>query len=349
MKEKNILQKYNLNKSKIITGLLIIILGVSALYIKQNPEGSVYRFLSNTYSHILIFGSSMFLKLFSGNYTFDYAQNTIISAAKIIKVNTFFYSLNQIALCFLIVFISPSPYRKKILYFVAAIFIYTLYNTFRLSIHIIYPDTVYTKNILFNFLLIPQWLILIALTYYYWQKFPDLINYIFKKYKIKHAEYRNFVIKLSIVTVFYYLMIIIVYNTRLGRYLVEGILGASNYFINLLAYDTVLIGRIIRSQEAALYMDDSCVGINLMYLFVAFIFLLPGSFKHKLWFIPAGLFAIIAYNILRIVLIYVSIANNDGKYVLPIEIHDVFTYPVLAFTFYMWTLWINKFVIEKKR
>ncbi len=296
-----------------------------------------------------MFGAEIFLKFTNAGLTFDYQNQIIQAGEKIIKINAFFYSLNQIALLFIIVLITRSSYKSKILYMLSAVFIYTFYNILRITVHSLYPETLYTKNWLFNLLLIPQWIIFIFFINYYWQKHPSLKNLITEKYKIQDCAYKSFINKLYYVVVIYYLMMMIIYNNIFiinGELLVNAILKSSNYFINLLGDDAILTGRTLRSSRAALYMDDSCVGINLMFLFAAFIFLMPGKNIHKLWFIPAGLLAIIAYNITRIVLIYESIANNSGKYVLPVEIHDIFTYPVLIFTFFMWTIWINKFAIK---
>ncbi len=344
--------KYKLSSGKILIGLLIILLVFVAVYIKQNPSSPIYLFLKNTYSAILMLGAEILLKLTNINFLFDYQLYIIQNAEKIIKINAFFYSLNQIALLLLIVLITPSPYKSKIFYFSAVVLIYILYNIVRITIHSLYPETLYTKNWLFNLLLIPQWIILIAFIDFYWQKYPAVKNLMIKKYKIQDSAYKSFIRKLYYVVVIYYLMMIVIYNNIFiinGELLVHAILKSSNYFINLFGHDTILMGRTLRSSQAALYMDDSCVGINLMFLFAAFIFLMPGKNIHKLWFIPAGLIAIIAYNITRIVLIYESIANNSGKYVLPVEIHDIFTYPVLIFTFFMWTIWINKFAIKSNK
>jgi hypothetical protein len=39
---------------------------------------------------------------------------------------------------------------------------------------------------------------------------------------------------------------------------------------------------------------------------------------------------------------------DKGRYTLPIEIHDLFTFPVYVFIFFLWTIWINKFYLKNK-
>jgi exosortase/archaeosortase family protein len=343
---KNFLTKYNLNTKKIVIIAIIVLLFLLAIFARKNPEIGIYRFFTNIYSGILMAISQIILKLSKADIVFYYTKNLIVSEGKNINVNAFFYSLNQLAILFVTVLITKSNYKDKFLFFLSGLFIYLIYNALRISFHVIYPDTLYVKNEWFNLLLIPQWLILIWIIYFFWQKNPEIKNLIFNKYKIQDKSYKSFIIKLSVITVIYYLTIIVFYSQSFiisGRLLVDTLLNTSRYFINLLGYDAVLMGRTLRSQQAALYMDDSCVGINLMFLFAAFIVLMPGKLSNKLWYIPLGIILILIYNISRIVLIFLSIANNEGHYVLPIDVHDVYTYPVLIFTFYMWMIWINKF------
>ena len=205
---------------------------------------------------------------------------------------------------------------------------------------------------MFNILLIPRWIILSTLIYCYWNKFPTIKDFILRKIKISENFYNKFFIKLMLVIVFYHLTIIFVFNNIFflnGELLVNSILSTSNYFINFVGYESWLAGKTLWGYDVALYMDDSCIGINLMFLFAAFIAMLPGSFWHKLWFIPSGLLIIVIFNITRIVFIFISISNNKGEYNLPLEIHDIFTFPVLGFTLLLWIIWINKFIPVRRK
>ncbi len=326
--------------------MIIVFLFLMAVIFKMHPDNPLYRLFTKSYSGILMMLSQIMLKLNSAGVIFDYTKNTIISNGKTISINEFFYSLNQLAILFIVVLITKSTYQDKLIFFFTGFIVYSIYNSLRIVIHTLYPGTLYIKNELFNLLLIPQWIILLWLIALYWQKNPQIINFLSKKYKIRKGQFKSFAVKLSFAIVAYYLMLIVFYSEDFmlnGQLLVHALLNASRYFINLLGYDTLLIGRILRNEQAALYMDDSCVGINLIFLFAVFVILMPGALKHKLWFIPAGIIFIMIYNIARIVLIFLSLVRNEGEYLLPIEIHDIFTYPVLLFTFFMWMIWINKF------
>ena len=346
MSKKNIFSKYNPSAGKISIILIIAFLFLMALIIKKHPDNSFYQFFTKSYSGFLMMLSQLMLKLNTDDIVFDYTQSIIISSGRTIKINEFFYSLNQLAILFMVVLITKSSYKDKLIFFFTGFIVYGIYNSLRIVIHALYPDTLYVKNELFNLLLIPQWIILLWLIAFYWKKNPQIINFLSEKYKIKQGQFKSFAVKLSFAIAAYYLMLIVFYSEDFivnGQLLAYALLSAGRYFINLLGYDTLLIGRTLRSEQAALYMDDSCVGINLIFLFAVFILLMPGSLKHKIWFIPAGIIFIIIYNITRIVLIFLSLVHNEGEYLLPVEIHDIYTYPVLLFTFFMWVIWINKF------
>ena len=351
MQIKELLKKYKITTEILVIFFIILALLGLRLIIQKYPELGFYQKISNVYSDILIFNTKLLFSFIENDFIFDFANNTIISEGKNIKINRFFFSLNQIALLFGLVLITKSPYKNKAIFFTAGFLIFSFYNILRISVHVNHPETIYIKNWLFNLLLIPRWIIFVALVYYYWNKYPTIKNFILNKFNLTESFYKKFFIKTIVLITIYYFMIIIIFNNIFiinGQLLVNSILNTSNFFINQFGYESWLAGKTLWGYDVALYMDDSCIGINLMFLFAAFIAMLPGSFWHKLWFIPIGLFIIIIINITRIVFIFISISNNKGVYNLPLEIHDIFTFPVLGFTLLLWMLWINKFIPVKR-
>jgi exosortase/archaeosortase family protein len=205
-------------------------------------------------------------------------------------------------------------------------------------------------NWLFNLLLIPRWLIVLFFIYYYWNKFPEIKGVIERKFDFSSELLRYTFIKIALIVVIYQLFIIITFNNYFylnGTHLIWLILNTSKYLIQFLGYNCLISNRIIYGDNASLYMDDACLGIDLMFLFASFIVVIPGKIKHKIWFIPLGILIILLLNCLRVVLIFVNLSKNRS-YSLPLEIHDLFTYPVLIFTLLLWIIWINKFLIKKK-
>jgi exosortase/archaeosortase family protein len=156
-------------------------------------------------------------------------------------------------------------------------------------------------------------------------------------------------IKIGCIVILYYFVVIIAFKNLFfinGSLLVDFVLNTSKYWLDNFGYPATVSGKYISGPGAVLYMDDACLGIDLMFLFASFIGMMPGPVRHKIWFIPLGISAIIIMNCLRVILIFVNTTNHNG-YTLPFEIHDVFTYPVLVFTFSMWVIWINRFYKRK--
>lgn len=350
MQIKEFKEKYKITPEMLVIFVIILALIGLRLIIQKYPELEAYQKLSQLYANFLMFCTKLFSSFFNNEFVFDFSGSTIISDSTHIKIDRFFFSLNQIFVFFALVLVTKSPLKNRILFFLFGFLVFSLYNIFRISFHIYYPDTISVKNWQFNILLIPRWIILTVLIYLYWDKFPVIKNFILNKLQLSNSYYKSFFLKLIAVIIFYYFTIIIIFNNVFfinGQLLVKYILSSSNYFINMFGYESWLVGKTLRGYDVALYMDDACIGVNLMFLFAAFIAMLPGSYWHKVWFIPIGLFIIVVFNIIRIVLIFISMSNNEGQYILPLEIHDIFTFPVLGFTLLLWVIWINKFVSTK--
>jgi exosortase/archaeosortase family protein len=228
----------------------------------------------------------------------------------------------------------------------------SVYNVLRISIHAIHPETISVHNWIFNLILIPRWIIVIALFHFYWKKHPSIKSFISGKLHLTEKFWEKLFLNLSIVNIVYFLTIIFIFNRFFflnGELLLKVILNLSKSILDFFGYESWIIEKTISGSKAALFMDDSCIGMNLMFLFATFIALLPGSVKHKLWFIPMGLIMIVLFNSTRIALIFISVSENNGKYILPLEIHDLFTYPVLILTLLLWIVWINRFFMPKSK
>ncbi|MDR1698783.1 MAG: archaeosortase/exosortase family protein [Prevotellaceae bacterium] len=87
-----------------------------------------------------------------------------------------------------------------------------------------------------------------------------------------------------------------------------------------------------------------CAGIKQMYIFFCLIAFFKGSWKDKLWFIPAGFVVVHLFNIFRIFLITVVIENHQEWFGF---LHDfLFKYLFYFIIFMMWVIW-NHFFVKK--
>jgi exosortase family protein XrtF len=89
------------------------------------------------------------------------------------------------------------------------------------------------------------------------------------------------------------------------------------------------------------WIGDPCNGITLFALFTAFLLAFPGPVKHKLWFIPLGIFSIFLVNTFRIAALCVIVQKKPEWLAFN---HDyVFKIVVYGFIFLLWMLWVNRF------
>ncbi len=345
------LQTIKLNTEKIIIISIIALMIILRFIVQINPGFQPFQIVSNLYSDLLIFNSKIIIFFFNQDIIFNFTNNQIINGLSVLKIDRFYFSINQILTILVLVLITKSTTRDRILYFALGIFIFSLYNSIRISIHAVFPETISVHNWIFNLILIPRWTIVFLFYYFYWKRYPLIKNMIISKLNLSEKLFKQIFINLIIVNAFYYVTIIFAFNNYFflnGELLVKFILNMSKHSLEFFGYECSINNRTLLGDNASLFMDDACIGIDLMFLFATFIALLPGSTLNKLWYIPLGLIIIILMNATRITLIFISISNNKGQYVLPIEIHDAFTYPVLLFTLILWIIWIDKFYIISK-
>jgi exosortase/archaeosortase family protein len=339
------LKKNNINNWKfafivaVLIGLLIKLIVPADILLKP------IHFLFNLYSDFLIAQCKLIYSFSDKDIAFDFLKNEIISNGKVLSIGRFYFSLYQILAILVIVFVTNSSILNKIASFGVGFLILSVYNSVRISLHASYPETISVHNWFFNLILIPSWLIVLGFAWYYWNKFPKPFQVLKQKFGFSEGYIKSTFVKIAVIVVLYYLLVILVFNDIIflnGSLLISAILKSSKFFIDLMGYECWINSRVIYGNNSSLFMDDSCMGINLMFLFASFIALLPGALKHKLWYIPLGLIVILMLNCLRVILIFINMSKT-GAYTLALEIHDLFTYPVLVFTFFMWVIWINRF------
>jgi exosortase/archaeosortase family protein len=344
-------QKYKITPARLIVFLIIALLLSLRFLVQNKVYMAPVEMLLSIYGDLIMAMSKVLLAVTDADLVFDFAKNQLVSQGKILKIDRFYFSINQLFAALAIVLLTKSPYFSKIKAFLIAFVAITCYNSLRVSLHALYPETISTHNWFFNLLLIPRWILVIAFAYYYWQQYPFVHDLITKKFGFAKEFILSTYKKAIFIIIAYHIVAVIAFNNLFfinGSQLIALVLHVSQYVLEILGYASNIDNRLIYSEKVYLYMDDACLGINLKFLFASFIVLLPGARKHKYWYIPAGLIVIVLLNCLRVILIFINISKY-GHYNLPFEIHDLFSYPVLVFTFFMWVIWINKFFIPYKK
>ena len=88
-----------------------------------------------------------------------------------------------------------------------------------------------------------------------------------------------------------------------------------------------------------------CSGIKQAYIFFCIIAFTRGSWKNKLWYIPAGLLVVYLFNLFRLTIIVATVKNHPEWFHF---LHGfLFKYAFYGVIFLMWLFWDE--VLRKKR
>ncbi len=97
---------------------------------------------------------------------------------------------------------------------------------------------------------------------------------------------------------------------------------------------------IMKDSRVALGVFEGCNSINVMIVFVAFLFAFKGSWKSMAWFLPLGLVLIYLANLTRVVLLF-YVAEYWRQYFYYIHKY-LFTAAIYLIVFILWWWWIEK-------
>jgi len=134
--------------------------------------------------------------------------------------------------------------------------------------------------------------------------------------------------------------------------------SASVHFINIVFSNTAMISWyeepvnrdrnfLIQREKKVMGIHDACNGIDLMFIYVGIILLLPYPLKRKLFFSIAGIIVIILANIIRVCSLYYIYVNHRTAF--EFSHHYVFTILMYVLIFYGWLLFIKKGKPDEQR
>ncbi len=96
-----------------------------------------------------------------------------------------------------------------------------------------------------------------------------------------------------------------------------------------------------------IYVSWGCSGFKQFYQWIFLMILFPGPWKHKLWYIPAGLAVIYGVNVLRIYsLLITTMYSPDNVHFVHDDIVRPFFYVVM---FALWVFWNDKIRFARKK
>jgi exosortase/archaeosortase family protein len=97
---------------------------------------------------------------------------------------------------------------------------------------------------------------------------------------------------------------------------------------------------LIKQDKRVLGIHDACNGIDLMFIYIGIIVLLPYSARRKFFFGIGGIAAIILANIIRVCSLYYIYRYHTAAF--DVSHHYVFTILMYVLIFYGWLLFIKK-------
>jgi exosortase family protein XrtF len=160
-------------------------------------------------------------------------------------------------------------------------------------------------------------------------------------------------IRFVIVFVVLYLALNVLYGFWIRSYgnypdpVTEIVTNQTSTILNLLGEETTTTPKpgtasvtILVGMRSALNVYEGCNGINVMIVFVAFIFAFGGKVKSMAWFIPLGIVLIYVANLGRVTGLY-FIAEYWKEYFYYVHKY-AFTAFIYVFVLILWWWWIEK-------
>lgn len=131
-------------------------------------------------------------------------------------------------------------------------------------------------------------------------------------------------------------------------WVIEGIAHQAGLLLELFNYNVLVDDRLYTGYlnyvsligSQGVVIGPGCFGLVVMALFSFFILCMPGSVKHKVWFIPLGIVSLHLLNVFRVSVLTVIMAENPGWLAFN---HDyTFTALIYGFVFFLWVSWTKR-------
>ncbi len=97
---------------------------------------------------------------------------------------------------------------------------------------------------------------------------------------------------------------------------------------------------VVLNGQPVVSVGNPCNGLLMYALFAGFVVAFPGPWRHKLWFVPAGILAVYALNVGRVALL----ALNHAYWYHSVDFnhHYTFTFVVYGAIGALWVLWARR-------
>ncbi|GAB3876790.1 hypothetical protein GCM10028824_35200 [Hymenobacter segetis] len=131
---------------------------------------------------------------------------------------------------------------------------------------------------------------------------------------------------------------------RLDTALCANIARASARVLQTAGFDAAVAPHnaylLLMSGHPSVIVGIPCNGLVLYALFAGFVLAFPGSWRRKLWFIPAGIALIWVLNVVRVAAL--AINHHYAHKSVDFNHHYTFTFVVYGCIFGLWMLWAKR-------
>lgn len=122
----------------------------------------------------------------------------------------------------------------------------------------------------------------------------------------------------------------------------------TSWILDLTGYETAIADvpeaakvSLMQNGDVVLHVYEGCNGLNVMIVFIAFLFAFGGPLKKLAIFLPLGLFIIHLVNLMRVSLLFHLALNNSQQFY---YYHKYFfTATLYAVVFALWAVWVIRF------
>ena len=97
---------------------------------------------------------------------------------------------------------------------------------------------------------------------------------------------------------------------------------------------------VLLGGQPVVSVGDPCNGLLMYALFAGFVVAFPGPGRPKLWFVPLGVFALYALNVVRVAAL--ALNHTYWYHTVDFNHHYTFTFVVYGATGALWVLWARR-------
>jgi exosortase/archaeosortase family protein len=116
----------------------------------------------------------------------------------------------------------------------------------------------------------------------------------------------------------------------------------------LFGYEASVEPNYLIGANGSISMAKECLGFQTMFLFAIIVFLTGDKNRYRWIYICSGLVFLNFVNIMRFVLLFIHLQNNEG-YKLTMELHDMYNYVTYSVVFVLWVIWFEMFNSSKSK